>query len=221
MGFIINTLSIAALASATSLASAGVAYSFETDSQGWSIANDGTGFTWDDTIGNNGLGAIRARDQVGGNIWLYSAPTEDLGNLSGLYGNTISYDILGITGSHDNLGGGERADIILTGAGMSIGFNAGTQPVNGQWTSASALVSVVAENWRFIDSFSDATLSGEYANESEIQSILADLTGLYIRGEYTNGGDATALDNVDFVPSPGALTLLGLGTLTAVRRRRA
>ncbi|MGJ8635367.1 MAG: laminin B domain-containing protein [Phycisphaerales bacterium] len=216
MRITLPALSIIALATS---AHAGVAYSFETDAQGWSIVNDGTGFTWDDTIGNNGLGAIRARDVVSGNIWLFSAPTEDLGNLSGLYNNSISYDILGITGSHTNLGG-DRADIILTGAGLSIGIDAGTQPVNDQWTSASALVSVAAD-WRIISSFADATLTGSLATQGQIESVLADMTGLYIRGEYTNGGDATAIDNVDFVPSPGALALLGLGTLTAARRRRA
>lgn len=214
----IPALSIAALAVIAATTQAGVAYSFETDDQGWSVVNDGTGFMWDNTIGNNGLGAIRARDVVSGNIWMFSAPLEDLGNLGGLYGNSISYDILGITGNHTNLGG-DRADIILTGGGLSIGIDAGTQPVNDQWTSASALVSVDAE-WKILNSFSDAILTGSLATQGQIESILADMTGLYIRGEYTNGGDATAIDNVDFLPTPGALSLLGLGGLAATRRRR-
>ncbi len=208
----------AAITGISSVSYAGVAYAFNDDAQGWGIVNDGTGFMWDGTIGNNELGAIRARDVVSGNIWLFSAPTEDLGNLSGLYNNTISYDILGITGNHTNLGG-DRADIILTGAGISIGIDAGTQPVNDQWTSASALVSVDAE-WRIISAFSDATLSGSLATQEQIESILADMTGLYIRGEYTNGGDATAIDNVDFIPAPSALALLSIGGLMCVRRRR-
>lgn len=218
MRSIISALSIASLAAIAASTQAGVAYSFENDAQGWSIVNDGTGFMWDDTIGNNGLGAIRARDVVSGNIWMFSAPLEDLGNLGGLYGNSISYDILGITGNHTNLGG-DRADIVLTGGGLSIGIDAGTQPVNDQWTSASALVSVDAE-WRIISSFSDATLTGSLATQGQIESVLADMTGLYIRGEYTNGGDATAIDNVDFIPTPSALALLGLGGLVAAGRRR-
>jgi hypothetical protein len=208
----------AAITSISSASLAGVTYAFTDDAQGWGIVNDGTGFMWDDTIGNNELGAIRARDVVSGNIWLFSAPTEDLGNLSGLYNNTISYDILGITGNHTSLGG-DRADIILTGAGLSIGIDAGTQPVNGQWTSASALVSVDAD-WKIISSFSDATLTGSLATQGQIESVLADMTGLYIRGEYTNGGDATAIDNVDFVPAPGALALMGMSGIMITRRRR-
>jgi Laminin B (Domain IV) len=208
----------AAITVISSASFAGVAYAFNDDAQGWGIVNDGTGFMWDGTIGNNELGAIRARDVVSGNIWLFSAPTEDLGDLGGLYNNTISYDILGITGNHTNLGG-DRADIILTGAGLSIGIDAGTQPVNDQWTSASALVSVDAD-WRIISSFADATLTGSAATQQQIESILADMTGLYIRGEYTNGGDATAIDNVEFVPTPGALSLLSIAGLLIARRQR-
>lgn len=212
------TLAVAATATIASSASAGVAYSFTDGDQGWGIVNDGTGFEWDNTIGNNELGAIRARDVTSGNIWLFSAPTEDLGNLSGLYNNSISYDILGITGNHTNLGG-DRADIILTGGGLSIGIDAGTQPVNDQWTSASALVSVDAE-WRIVSSFANATLTGSLATQEQIESVLADMTGLYIRGEYTNGGDSTAIDNVDLVPSPGALSLLGIGGLLVAKQRK-
>ena len=214
----IKLAACAAIATITSASTAGVAYAFTDGSQGWGIVNDGTGFEWDNTIGNNELGAIRARDVVSGNIWLFSAPVEDLGNLSGLYNNSISYDILGITGNHTNLGG-DRADIILTGGGISIGIDAGTQPVNDQWTSASALVSVDAD-WRIISSFADATLTGSLATEGQIQSVLADMTGLYIRGEYTNGGDSTAIDNVDLVPAPSALALFMLSALTVTSRKR-
>lgn len=213
-----TVFALSALALTAGQALSGVAYSFDDDEMGWSIVNDGTGFMWDDTIGNNGDGAIRARDVVSGNIWMFSAPSEYLGNLGGLYGNTISYDILGITGSHTNLGG-DRADIILQGAGLSIGIDAGTQPVNDQWTSASALVSVAAD-WRILSSFSDATLTGSLATQGQIESVLGDMTGFYIRGEYTNGGDATAIDNVDFVPAPSTIALLGLGGLATTRRRR-
>ena len=209
---------VLALTALASPALAGIAYTFDSDAQGWSIANDGTGFMWDGTIGN-GVGAIRARDVVSGNIWLFSAPDADLGPMGGMYNTSISYEILGITGSHTNLGGGERADIILQGAGISIGINAGTQPVNDQWTSASALVSVDAD-WKILSSFSDATLTGSLATQGQIESVLADMTGLFIRGEYTNGGDATAIDNVDFVPAPSAMALLGLGGLATTRRRR-
>ncbi len=198
-------------------AMAGVAYAFENDAMGWSVASDATGFTWDDTIGNNGLGAIRARDVGNGDYWYFSAPSEDLGDVSGLYGNSISYDILGITGNQ-SVGNG-LADVVLTGSGISIGINFAVQPVNGQWVSVSTLVDETAD-WKIVDSFVGATLTGTDATMSDIQAVLGDLDGFYIRGEYTNGGDASAIDNVDFVPSPSALALLGMGGLMSARRRR-
>ncbi len=196
---------------------AGVAYSFENDVMGWSVVSDATGFTWDDTIGNNGLGAIRARDVANGDYWFFSAPSENLGDVSGLYGNSISYDILGITGNQGT--GGSLADVVLTGAGMSIGINFGVQPINGTWVSVSTLVDESAD-WMMVNSFANATLSDTDATMSDIQAVLADLDGFYIRGEYTIGGDSSALDNVDFVPSPSALALLGMGGLMTARRRR-
>ena len=212
-----NVLLAIGLAALATPAMAGVAYSFENDAMGWSVISDATGFTWDDTIGNNGLGAIRARDVTNGDFWFFSAPSEDLGNVSGLYGNSISYDILGITGNQGI--GGELADVVLTGAGMSIGINFGVQPVNGSWVSVSTLVDESAD-WMMINSFASATLSDTDATMSDIQAVLADLDGFYIRGEYTNGGDASAIDNVDFVPAPGAIALLGMGGLMTARRRR-
>ncbi len=207
-------LSIAAL---TSTSFGGIAYSFDSDDMGWGTVSDATGFMWDGTIGNGGLGAIRARDVVGGDIWYFSAPAGDLGNLSGLYGNSISYDLLGLTGNQAL--GGDRADVMISGAGMTIGIDFGVQPVLDQWISASTIVSADLD-WRIVDDFPDGGLSGTDATIADIQAVLADVTGLYIRGEYTNGGDAMALDNVNYVPSPGALSMLSVAGLLIARRRR-
>lgn len=210
-------LTVLALAALAGPALAGVAYPFETDAMGWGTFSDATGFMWDGTIGNNGLGAIRARDVVSGDIWFFDAPQADLGSMGGLYNNSISYDILGITGNHSI--GGNLADVILTGGGISIGINFGVQPVNGQWVSASVLVSEAAD-WKISSSFAGSGLSATDATMADIQTVLGNMDGLYIRGEYTNGGDATALDNVDFVPEPGALALMSMGGLLIFRRRR-
>ena len=103
-------IAVLSLASLTAASFGGVAYPFETDAMGWGTVSDATGFMWDGTIGNGGLGAIRARDQVGGDIWYFSAPEDDLGNISGLYGNSISYDLLGITGKSSTIFQSASAD---------------------------------------------------------------------------------------------------------------
>tara|TARA_R110000868_G_scaffold241497_2_gene496277 strand:+ start:14512 stop:15153 length:642 start_codon:yes stop_codon:yes gene_type:complete len=211
-----TAVSILALTAAiTSPALAGISYTFDSDAQGWGIFSDGRDFQWDGTIGNNGLGAIRAVDITAGNYWFFSAPTTDLGDLSALYGNSISYDILGIQGNQNI---DDRADIILSGGGIQIGIAAGVAPVLGQWTSWDILVDASAD-WKIVSSATSATLSSTDATEADFQTVLANLSNLYIRGEYTSGGDQSAIDNVNFVPAPSTLALLGLSTV-AFRRRR-
>jgi uncharacterized protein (TIGR03382 family) len=55
-----------------------------------------------------------------------------------------------------------------------------------------------------------------------LNTVLADLTGMYIRGEYTNGSDATALDNVvlTVIPAPGTVGVTALAAVAGLRRRR-
>ena len=210
-----RSLSIIALLIATPALS-NIAYDFDSDAQGWGLFSDGRDFQWDGSIGNGGLGAIRAVDVVAGQFWFFSAPSADLGNLSGLYGNSISYDIMGIQGSQTI---NNRADIILVGGGLEIGIAAGVAPVLNQWTSWDILVDASA-SWKIVSSASGASLSATDATQADIQAVLADLTGMYFRGEFTNGADQSAIDNVSFVPSPGALSLLGFGALSITRRRR-
>jgi MYXO-CTERM domain-containing protein len=216
MQFTRNTLAIAAMGAAATLASAGLSYTFDSDDQGWSAINDTSFIGYDGTIGQPN-GALRGVDQVSGPIWYFSAPLIDLGNLSGLYGNAISYDILGISGNHNfDL---SLADIMLSGGGITIGIDTSAQPVNGQWTSWSAMVDD-SSGWELVTSLSAGELSGNAATAADIQTVLADLDGLYIRGEYTSGSDSAALDNVSFVPSPGALAMISMGGLLSMRRRR-
>lgn len=195
---------------------ASVTYTFESDAQGWSTLNDARDFTWDSTVGQ-APGAIRARDVGDGRIWYFAAPVVDLMNASSYYGGAIAWDILGIQGSQTSIP--DRADVMLSGAGMTLGIDIDVQPVNGQWTSWSADVTESA-GWSVVSSAANGTLSGTAATEADLRAVLADLDGLYIRGEYTNGADQTAIDNVSIVPAPGAVALLGLSGVAVLRRRR-
>lgn len=211
-------LSFFALAAAAP-AFAGVSYTFDTDAQGWGIVGGAVNFQWDGALGNGGPGSIRARDLVGGafDTWFFAAPVVDLGDVSDLYGFDISYDIMSIVGVPGT--NNDTAEIVLRGGGIDIGFSFGTPPTLGSWTSWSATVDATS-GWRLMDSVSNSTLTATMASEAEIMAVLGDLQGLYIRGEYTNGEDQAALDNVSFVPSPGALSLMAIGGLIAGRRRR-
>ena len=211
--------SLCAVAAATLLtgaAGAGVVVStFDTGDEGWSFLNDARDFAWTDQEGNP-AGAITARDRSTGVIWYYAAPTAYLGDQSALLGGTLSWEILGITGNQTTVSG--IADVMLVGGGLSIGINSGVQPVNGTWVASGVTLSD-ASGWQLV-TLGNGTLSGATVSAADFQMVLANLTGLYIRGEYTSGADATALDNVQLVPTPGAIVLLGGCGVLGMRRRR-
>jgi hypothetical protein len=194
----------------------GVAWTFDADDEGWGTLNDAREFAWDGSIGQP-AGAIRARDIGDGRIWYFSAPSAALGDLSNLYGGEISWDILGIQGNQASFG--DRADVMLVGAGISIGLDTGVAPTLSGWESTSAQVDV-ASGWRLVSSLSSGALTTTAATEAQILAVLGDLQAMYIQGEYTNGADRSAIDNVSFVPAPGAAALLGLGLAGSARRRR-
>lgn len=215
----IRSITLLAMASVAGLASASqsISSTFETDDEGWGFLNDARLFTWTGDLGNP-AGAIRATDQGDGRIWYFSASADYLGNRSNFYGGLIAWEIAGITGNQTSIP--DRADVMLSGNGITIGIDADVQPVNGQWTAAWVDVHEIAD-WRIITNVGNGTLGSE-ATPFEIQSVLADLTGLYIRGEYTNGGDSAAIDNVLFapIPAPGAMMVLGLAGVAMGRRQR-
>lgn len=197
-------------------ASADVSWSFDADDMGWSTRNDARDFAWDGSIGQP-AGAIRARDVGDGRIWYFSAPAADLGDLSGMYGGTIGWDILGLNGNQNSFS--DRADVMLAGDGLTIGLVTGVAPTTAGWVSTSGQLDASAE-WKHVSSLSSGVLSGTAVSEAQLRAVLGDLDAVYIQGEYTNGADESAIDNVSIVPTPAGAALLGFGALAAVRRRR-
>lgn len=197
-------------------ASAQAISTFDIDAEGWGTANDGINLAWESAIGNP-AGSISADDRGSGTIWYYVAPTQFLGDQSEAFGMTLSFDILGIRGGQTSIP--NPADVILLGAnGDEVGVNLDYNPNLDDWTTQSVTLNTSAD-WRNVTSLSGGSLGSEVATNDRIAAVLADLSGLWIRGEFTNtANDSTALDNIVLVPAPSAAALLtGLATL---RRRR-
>ncbi len=213
----LNSMRLAVSASLVLAAAAsGQVSTFDADDEGWGTLNDARDFTWTDALGNP-TGAIRATDSTSGDIWYFSAPSIFLGDRSSLYGGSLSWDVLGITGNQTSIV--DRADIMLTGGGLRLGVDLDVLPLTSGWTSWMGLIDASAD-WKLINSFANGTLTATDATESDLRTVLGSLDGLYIRGEFTNGGDSAAIDNVNLVPAPGVAAMLGLGALGAARRRR-
>lgn len=193
------TAAASSLLTVTALAFAGVTIqsTFDADDEGWSTLNDAQNFTWTDEFGNPG-GSIRATDQASGQWWFFAASDAYLGDMSAYFGGELSWDIYGILGNQNTV---NRADVMLVGGDVAIGINRPVSPALGSWTPWSVKLEA-GGNWRVVSSLANGTLSNTPATGEDIQVALANLEGLYIRGEYTVGNDSTAIDNVRLTPPP-------------------
>ena len=199
---------------------------FEFDSEGWQIAElPGPPYSsfadspfepfYSSTIGNSG-GAIHTTDR-NANLFTFSAPSLFLGNKESYFGGQLKFDLLFFA---DSLPPGfAHPDVVLWGNGQTLVIDSFQDPLTqaNLWLSHSVSLTAAA-GWR------NDGLSGTFANESQIRGVLANLTGLFIRGDYFSGIEHVALDNVSITPVPEpetyAMMLAGLGLLGVVARRR-
>jgi len=158
--------------------------------------------------GGNPGGFISTTDQDDGDL-TFSAPAKFLGNVSAATG--LSYDLIYPAGSINY----QPTDLILIGNGETLLWKASPDIVPGpSWTSVSVGF-VPSSGWHV------GTSGGALATASDFANVLGDLTGLFIRGEFTTGlVESPGLDNVRLVgvaapvPEPGSLVLLCTGLVT-------
>ena len=222
-----RTLRVAALALCSLLASEAaaqpvVASDFDVDGESWTLLGGATAAS---PVylpsGGNPAGAIEAIDLcVGGcDIFFWVAPEKFRGDLSAYYGGMLSWDIFsGPSGSPFVT----SDDVRLRGAGLVLEIDAGAEPPLSVWTPYEVALNAAA-GWVV-----QAGGSGP-ASEAQLQSVLANLESLEIRGEFRNGFDSGRLDNVVLAPPPqpvpassdAALAIVAtlLGALGASRLR--
>jgi hypothetical protein len=174
--------------------------------------------TFNLTGGNPG-GYISTTDQDNGDL-TFSAPAKFLGNVSGATG--LSYDLIYPVGAINY----QPTDVILMGNGETLLWKSSPDIVPGpSWQSVN-LNFVPSTGWHV------GTSNGALATASDFGNVLGNLSGLFIRGEYTTGLiESPGLDNVSLagvsapVPEPASLALWGLGALGSIigayRHRRA
>lgn len=177
-----------------------VSETFDTSLNGWSIYADAELLTWDATGGNPG-GAARARDQGSGGWWGFLAPAAFRGDHSCMYNGSLqwSHKTNGV-----NTAGNSQSDVTIEGAGLVLCFDV-PNPVLNQWASRSVVLSETA-GWK------KTSVSGVVPTQAEFLSVLANITALKFRGEFTSasGGDIGFIDNVAMgsftLASPFAVT---------------
>jgi hypothetical protein len=147
-----------------------------------------------------------------GSVFTFSAPTKFLGDQTGA--TQLSYDLSQSVGSTNY----QTTDVLILGNGIRLLWKSSPDivPTTG-WTSISVPFTP-SINWRV------GTTTGALATVTDFQTVLSNVSGLYIRGEYLDGvGDVGAIDNVVLttpVPEPAPLVYLTLGLTALVLRRR-
>lgn len=183
---------------------AALQYTFDATTEGWSTANDATFNGWQSTGGNPG-GYIKATDLGYGSTWYFVSPS--LGNMSSYKGGTLSYDVnlLYKSGSYF-----DNDEVIIKSGSSTMSWAPTTahQPALNVWTTYSV----------------DLTSANFGVSEATFNSIMSNVTTIWIRGEYISGGDIEGLDNVKVtsaVPLPLPILLLGSGLagMAALRKR--
>ena len=167
---------------------ADVTSTFDLDSENWTAvdypfrsyveAPSTSDLPHDGTFGNP-AGSVRLGDvysETG-----VSAPSQYLGDKSGCYGFSLTYDIyLRYT---DDL---TYPAVVLNGGSMSVYYDAPSPPLN-EW--ATRVVPLEESGWRISGSMAPAS-------QAQFQQVLGSVAGIYIYTEWAAGPDDTNVDNV-------------------------
>jgi hypothetical protein len=190
--------------------------SFDDGLEGWTAVNGVRDVVWVATGGDPGGYAMATDNVFGSTIWTWAAPAAYNGDLGAAYGGSLDFSLID---SRDTRGGNGVPDVRIVGAGLTIVVDAGPSPAT-EWTRYD--VALLPGAWH-VD-----TLSGPLATAAQMQAVLADVTALYIRGDFSplTRNTSSGLDSVALVaaaipePATWALWAAGIGCVGAVVRRR-
>jgi hypothetical protein len=164
--------------------------------------------------GGNPGGYISTTDQDNGDL-TFSAPAKFLGNVSGATG--LSYDLIYPVGAINY----QPTDVILMGNGETLLWKSSPDIVPGPSWMSVHLDFVPSTEWHV------ETSNGALATAADFANVLGNLSGLFIRGEYTTGLIETpGLDNVTLagvstpVPEPSTLAMVALAGVAVVMFQR-
>jgi len=199
---------LTAIVAPTGVKASVIASTFDSDTEGWTGYGDFTDLAWAGGMGNP-EGSLYAKDAALGPTWGFEAPGKFSGDLSDMYGGTLSYDIYVSHG-----GDWGAPDITLAGESLTVYWHdASPGSTPRQWVHYTVDLTE-SGGWKKGDT------AAPPPTQAEMQNLLTNVQYMRIRAEYSGHIDHGYLDNVVMTPEPGALLLLAFGGLGLVRRRR-
>ncbi len=159
--------------------------SFDSDAEGWTVVGDPTaaGVTHVASGGNPGA-YLSVADNGDGQILRWVAPASYLGDRSGAYGGALTLSLRQNTSSAQQA---TTDDVTIVGGGITLTADIDLNPPAGAWRRVTLPFDPVA-GW--------ADASGSPATEATIRTVLADLTSIQIRAEYSTAIETDSLDTV-------------------------
>lgn len=176
-----------------------VASDFAADDDGWTVRGDAqaTSVKPDyNGTGGNPDGLISAKDDVTGGIFYFVAPPKYHVQAGDVFGRAIRYDIKTTRASNPF----EAWDVIVVGSGKSIATTLPIDPVPVDTWHTVRVPFDSTGGWKVAPTIDDQENPTPLpdATEADLRAVLANVTGLYIRGEFNTGADTGSLDNVRF-----------------------
>lgn len=160
---------------------------FSASDEDWTVAgNGGSGSQAPDRSAGGGRpgGAVSVETRENG--WRWNAPSKFLGDLSTVYGRSLTFDLYQ---SLTDVQLDHEDDVILRGDGIELAFDLSENPGAG-WTHFHVPLVETDARWR-------NTATGVRPTQSEMRAVLGALGQLQIRGDFRDRAGAVAgLDNV-------------------------
>lgn len=161
---------------------------FEDGTENWTVVGDAQGGSSQPThheAGGASGGYVSSTDDTTGGVWYWNASPAYLGDRSGFYGGTLSFELdQSRTDSQF-----DDTDVILAGGDRRLGYDFGNESTHPgtNWTAYE--VPLREDGWVDLE-------TGEPATREEFEEVLSDLEGVFVRGEYRDGSDVGGLDEV-------------------------
>lgn len=179
-------------------------HTFDADNQGWTVAGantdfgpptitDGTAAGWDNR--GNPAGALQLGDYYYA-TWI-SAPAPFLGNQSDMFSQAFSYDIFIRYTDQTSF---PYPSVAIRSGDLTLLYTIATPPLN---TWQTRVVTFDPGLWT-VDEGQGSPSPGAKATDLQMQSVLANLEGLYLLTEWRTGPDDTNVDNIGVGFATGA-----------------